>query len=358
MSFNNNDKKPLDITPDNYEEYLLLYVDEELTTEEKLVVANFIALHPHIKEELEILLSTRLSNDPISFDGKESLLSNHMKMTSVTEDLLLFMDDELTGKEKEAVEKKLASDPEVQAQYTLLLKTKGNKNDVVLYPYKKELYRGQSIKRPLYWLRIAAVALLITGIGAIALVENNNKPVAFFNPIKEIKKEHNKEGKPDDKILPVPQESIPTDVAQIKEGPKEEDQVPNQMKQTIALSSKKVPRSTPPHQAPQLTTLNDDKKEPTITVPAETIAMVPTKKTETENNFKKGVTTAAAAAYSSLEASEIDFKDAVATAENKKGRSIRGFLRKATRFIERTTNIDPVNDDNRLLIGAIALKLK
>ena len=37
---------------------------------------------------------------------------------------------------------------------------------------------------------------------------------------------------------------------------------------------------------------------------------------------------------------------------------LKGFLRKATRFIERTTNINPTNEDGELLIGAISLKVR
>jgi hypothetical protein len=49
-------------------------------------------------------------------------------------------------------------------------------------------------------------------------------------------------------------------------------------------------------------------------------------------------------------------QDALVT-ENKSSR-FKGFLRKATRFIERRTGINPVNEDNELLIGAVAIKLK
>ena len=51
--------------------------------------------------------------------------------------------------------------------------------------------------------------------------------------------------------------------------------------------------------------------------------------------------------------------DAVATTgnENDKKGSFRGFLRKATRFIERRTGINPTNEDDELLIGAVAIKL-
>jgi hypothetical protein len=50
---------------------------------------------------------------------------------------------------------------------------------------------------------------------------------------------------------------------------------------------------------------------------------------------------------------------AVATTGNEKDKkgSVRGFLRKATRFIERRTGINPTNEDDELLIGAIAIKL-
>ncbi len=49
-------------------------------------------------------------------------------------------------------------------------------------------------------------------------------------------------------------------------------------------------------------------------------------------------------------------RDVVKT-ENEKKSSLKGFLRKATRFIERRTNISTTNEDNELLIGAVSLKL-
>ena len=49
-------------------------------------------------------------------------------------------------------------------------------------------------------------------------------------------------------------------------------------------------------------------------------------------------------------------RDVVKT-ENEKKSSVKGFLRRATRFIERTTNISTTNEDNELLIGAVAVKL-
>jgi hypothetical protein len=43
--------------------------------------------------------------------------------------------------------------------------------------------------------------------------------------------------------------------------------------------------------------------------------------------------------------------------DNHKG-SFKGFLRKASRMIEKRTGFDPVNDNGELLIGVVAVKLK
>ena len=66
-------------------------------------------------------------------------------------------------------------------------------------------------------------------------------------------------------------------------------------------------------------------------------------------------------AYISIEASAKTTVPVNAVAfENdteKSGGSVKGFLRKATRIIERHTGIKTVNDNDELLIGAVALKL-
>ena len=41
-----------------------------------------------------------------------------------------------------------------------------------------------------------------------------------------------------------------------------------------------------------------------------------------------------------------------------KKNKLRGFFRKVTRTFEKRTNIDPTDQDNRLLVGSLAIKLK
>lgn len=44
--------------------------------------------------------------------------------------------------------------------------------------------------------------------------------------------------------------------------------------------------------------------------------------------------------------------------DEKGNKRIRGLFRKVTRFFEKTTRINPTNNDDQLLIGAVAVKLK
>ena len=358
MSFNHHDNKPLIITLANYEEYLLLYVDDELTAAEKTAVENFAAQHPQVAEELEVLLSTKLTSEDLFFEDKESLLAPNMKVNTVEESLLLLVDDELAGKEKEAIEKRIASVPELQVQYNLLLKTKLDKSEAVIYPYKKELYYGRTIQKPMYWLRVAAVVLLISGATSIALWQNNGSKVgnvAITEPAKNIKgAEQPSTVQPHQTVTDVPADQLaeaPRNIAT-----ENTEAVYNNKKNTVA-SVNKIKEVEPSPANDQLA-LVENKKVIDVPVSTPDIALSTPKNTPVENNLKTGVTTASTAAYNPVEASDNDFIDAVATSENKKGRAIRGFLRKATRFIERTTNIDPVNEDDKLLIGAVALKLK
>jgi anti-sigma factor RsiW len=71
MSFNNNH---INIDRNNYEEYFLLYVDNELTPVQRLAVEEFINNHPDLKEELELLSSTVLDAEPIRLFDKDLLL--------------------------------------------------------------------------------------------------------------------------------------------------------------------------------------------------------------------------------------------------------------------------------------------
>jgi len=64
------------INEDNYEAYLLNYIDDELTEDEQNKLLKYVEAHPAIKEELQILRQTVLTNEAIVFADKNSLYRN------------------------------------------------------------------------------------------------------------------------------------------------------------------------------------------------------------------------------------------------------------------------------------------
>ena len=68
------------ITRDNYEEFFLLYTDNELSAAERHEVERFVADHPDLREEWEALLQCRLSPDThLAFPDRESLLKPELE---------------------------------------------------------------------------------------------------------------------------------------------------------------------------------------------------------------------------------------------------------------------------------------
>ena len=106
----------MNITRHNYEEYFILYMDNELGSEERRQVELFVQENADLKEELDWLLQSRLvADDSLVFDNKEQLMKTSgpgsINTTNYEEWLLLYTDNELTAEQKATVEKFAASHP-------------------------------------------------------------------------------------------------------------------------------------------------------------------------------------------------------------------------------------------------------
>ena len=65
----------MNINRHNYEEFFLLYADNELPADQRRAVEDFVDQNPDLKEEFNLLNELHLEPDTtIFFDHKESLL--------------------------------------------------------------------------------------------------------------------------------------------------------------------------------------------------------------------------------------------------------------------------------------------
>lgn len=154
----------MNINRHNYEEFFLLYADNELCAADRKAVEVFVAENPDLKKELQLLLQTISSADAVVFDNKDFLLKP--AITPLQEQLLLFTDDEQTAADKEKTQQLINSSTEAAKEFALLQQTKLQPDTAIVYTNKKELYRkeeGRVVR--IAWWRVAAAAVLLLGFG-------------------------------------------------------------------------------------------------------------------------------------------------------------------------------------------------
>jgi hypothetical protein len=346
------------ISISNYEEWFILYMDDELTAEQKTEVDNFLLSHPHLQEEMDVLLSTKLPAGDIRFSGKDSLRASAMKLNLVDESLLLYIDNELTPAEKKAVEEKLQSDNDFRLQLDALKHTRLDAAEIVPYPNKEELYRRTNRVVPLFpvWMRAAVAVVLLLAGSYVFLFNDDNiaaiEPGAGYASVKPQKKTETTtqvqpESKKADAPLPQPDAvALHTTVNGSKTTKKE-----------AAVTGTTPANKILPQQESATEPVNNAvailEKADAVQVDKQQLN---TQISSALNNSlaNRAVTSVTAPAYNLSDNPE---EAIVIDGEENKKTPAKGFLRKVSRFIERRTGIGTVNADNEILVGAVALKL-
>lgn len=353
MSFEPNDNMNT-IHLGNYEEFFILYMDNELSREQVKMVDAFLAAHPDLKAELDILMSAKLPPEEFSFD-KNDLLAESMKLSSVNEELLLYVDNELPAGKRKMVELELASNKDYQLQYQGLLQTKLDPSEKIAYPNKKELYHETERRiafRP--WMRVAAAAVVIAS--AAVLYFSNKTPDPSIPPVARTNTPNEQSR---DSLVPktnLPGDKISQDVAA--------NPSPDRSNQTANDTERKPEKIVPPKEDNPMAFDQPVKKvEEELITEKKTVINHTSGLGKTSEvvstNLNEGFLNSENVTYHSEQRNTINAvnpEGAIAT-NDRKG-SVKGFLRKATRMIEKRTGFDPTNDDGALLIGAVAINLK
>lgn len=355
MSFKQNSM----INLGNYEEYFILYMDNELSATEKLMVENFIAQHPHLAEELDILMGTKLPLDTISFEGKEELLASSMKINTVDEALLLYIDKELAAAEIKVVEQKISSDKDYALQHAVLMQTKLNASEKITHPNKKELYR-RTEKTIAFngWMRIAA-AVIVLLFGSLFFLLNKEKEIispttaGTNSPVINapvIATKPSVTGKPNSSSEAV----MPGEMAAVK-SPEDKPQ-----HKTVRQDSPAKELTSPQETA--LTTdaianAQQERKRDVIQFDVKQFTQPQIGDLAVKETLAHNPVTSALPDRTTIEDAQ-EPADPSGDFKNTKKSSAKGLFRKVTRFIGRNTGIGTADVGEEVLIGAVALKLK
>ncbi len=373
----------MNITRHNYEEYFILYMDNELTQAERGIVEAFVQLHPDLKEELDLLLQYKFTPDTdIVFSGKEELLKGQtdslVNLSNYEEYLLLYIDNELDPAQVAAVEQFASENLAVKKELDLLRFTR-LQPETIAFPDKASLYRKEEKVRALpvrWWRAAAAILILALGLSSVWMISrrSNEAAVAGASPGKNqiktpapILPENSKE-----ELAVTKDTAHSLQVQENKLATNSNDIAPadRKMKQTVQPTN----NQPLPDNKDALASRQPDNKSNNLPEPvynpnvvssqnAVAVQSVPKNnnpngiltKTDVTNNtgsspdIKPGIDFAVA--NQPLTEIETDGNDG-------KKNKLRGFFRKVTRTFEKRTNIDPTDQDNRLLVGSLAIKLK
>ena len=133
----------MNINRHNYEEFFLLYVDNELTAGQRKIVEAFVATNPDLQEEFELIQQSTFTADAKLDDSFiSSLLKPVDEESSISEEqLLLYVDGELKADEKAAVEKELLSNNALQKELQWLRRSQVSPDASIIFPDKSLLYK-------------------------------------------------------------------------------------------------------------------------------------------------------------------------------------------------------------------------
>jgi hypothetical protein len=360
--------KNMKIDRHNYEEYFVLYWDNELTEAQKKEVDTFVEQHKDLQEEFRLFGETRFTPDENIVLKEKDFLFNadhtYINSSDYTEHLLSYIDNELTGDQKAEVEKYIANHPAVQQELSILQKTKLQPDTSVIFPDKSILYRTEekvSVIR-MTWFRVAVAAMLILIAGLVTFrlinpdkkdgtpsiakqsVPTENKQPENSSPTIIAKQETAKEQelKPEIKTS---QKSVSKNLAvQNTIAKLKEDNKNNLPKEKRVIEQQQIAQNTLP-------TVMD---EPVIIEPKKSIndaVVVADDEKKNELFEKTNVTERPSSAYTVYNPS-VDQK------ENAGKGGLKGFLRKATRVFEHRTKMQATTDDDKLLVGMFAVSLK
>ncbi|MET0461824.1 MAG: hypothetical protein ABW007_01665 [Chitinophagaceae bacterium] len=367
----------MNIDRNNYEEFFILYLDNELSASDRQLVEEFAAANPDLKAELDLLTQSKLTPDlEITFSGKDALLKTESGISADTTSMLLYIDQELPASQKASFEHWLAQHPAAQKELDLLQQTK-LQPEHISFPYKDSLYRRDERRViPIRWWRMAAAAVLLLGVSSAAFMFNQTRSGKHLAGERGGEKSHFAQAKEVSAKKDTPASQIELPQAMDQVATNTERQLPEETIASAGQTNNATGETGTAHEGLKVagvnavsvkTTLpvNDEVASTNVTTDESNTPVV--KRTQLNSLLSENSYTAdGLQADPSLTISkQINPLPAVTQEEDQpldimnepgKKNKLRGFFRKITRTFEKTTNIKATDGEDRLLVGGLAIR--
>ena len=370
----------MNIDRHNHEEFFILYWDNELNAQQKKLVEDFVKETPDLREEFQLFGETRFTPDEnISFAKKELLLTKEnafINPANYHEQLLSYIDGELSTQENNVVEIFAANHPSIQLELALLQKTKLQPETDIFFPDKSILYRKEEKVHVIrmIWLRVAvaAILILITGLVTFRLITNSKKDgkPEIASAVKPAQKPVEKEIKNNsgiNKNIVIIEKPLATSekIRDKKEIilPKESTVAKNNISSILKKNKNNLPKEKRSVDQPLIAKIdltkegNKEVNIPEIRKSDNDAVVINDPEKANEIFINNNVTERNTPALNNQNTSGTGFANYKEDASSDKG-GLKGFLRKATRVFEHRTKIQTTTDDNKLLVGVFAVSLK
>jgi len=165
----------MNINRNNYEELFLMYVDNELSVQEKNAVDSFLIENPDLQEELLMLQQSILIPDAAVFADKQNLFRQETIDSDIQQQLILMLDNELDKTTKEKLLGLAQKEGLVRKEWELLQQTKLPAEDKIIFEDKASLYKkegGRVVSAN--WWRLAAAAVVL-GFGVWGVLSYSHR---------------------------------------------------------------------------------------------------------------------------------------------------------------------------------------
>jgi hypothetical protein len=363
------------VNRNNYEEYFLLYTDNELSDAERIAVEKFIKENPDLRGELIMMQQLKFKPERSIFFGDKNMLFREsgenatINYDDYEEYFLLYADNELNADEKKMVDNFVSTNPALRQEFELLLITQVGPDNSIVFPNKEILYR-KSERRIVFlpWMRIAAAAAVLLLVGLFVFNNTGKNPVQPIDNANNNKKPDTNtiaENKKEIKKIESTVTSPSTDSLNRTNATSKKLAVNNQFKKMNGNKNKSIDTKQSQQQSKQDVALQ------AVDSPERTVATAKINKS-VEKVFEEKKNEITAPSITSNTANLVAFTNNIDDVGNNTGddkgdlyidntstkkSKFRGFFRKVSRAFNKTAHVDNENND-AILIGSFRIALK